>query len=286
MKPARILLASLILLDIFVWRQMAGGERGAAYFLDVGQGDSELLAFDNGARLLVDAGPGSEAGVALAKVLPDSERYIDVGLITHAQLDHYGGFLPLLDRYSFGVILWNGRDPDEPSEHWERLKSEIIRRKIPFVEVEAGDRLLFGEEIADILSPTPDLWASTELNDGCVVARITQSALTTLLTCDAGSLVERRLLEASVDLTADVLKVGHHGSRYSSNELFLRRVAPAVAAIEVGARNSYGHPGAETLARIASSTGARIFRTDRNGTFTVRSAAGILRVSAERSGDK
>jgi competence protein ComEC len=281
MRLPNLLIAALVLLDAFIWHQVGAGETEAAHFLDVGQGDSELVIFESGAKLLVDAGPDSRVEASLDRVLPDTDRYVDLAIITHAELDHYGGFPALLDRYSFGAILWNGREPDEVSGQWDRLKAGVAARNIPFITVEAGDVIRVGKESVEILSPTPDLWASAQLNDGCVVARVRQAQWTMLLTCDAGFSVERRLLESATDLRADILKVGHHGSRYSSNELFLRAVEPILAAIEVGARNSYGHP-----ATLASSTAARVVRTDRHGTITVRSLDGKLQIFTERTGDK
>ena len=104
----------------------------------------------------------------------------------------------------------------------------------------------------------------------------------TLLTADTGFNVEELFLARGMDIRADVLKIGHHGSRYSSENAFLRAVDPKIAVIEVGAKNTYGHPAKETLARIASSTRALVVRTDKNGTTEVFSERGKLKIVRKR----
>jgi len=107
--------------------------------------------------------------------------------------------------------------------------------------------------------------------------------LTALLTADTGTNIEEYLLAhyAPAVLVADILKVGHHGSKYSSGLDFLRAVHPVLAAIEVGAHNTYGHPSPQALTRLAAAR-IPIFRTDQRGSFTVRRAGGTLRVFAEK----
>ena len=100
----------------------------------------------------------------------------------------------------------------------------------------------------------------------------------TLLTADTGFNIEDWLVARHDDIRADVLKVAHHGSKYASDDAFLRAVDPAVAVIEVGAKNTYGQPGPSTLARLASATDAVVFRTDRDGTVEIYPEDGKLRV--------
>ena len=110
---------------------------------------------------------------------------------------------------------------------------------------------------------------SAELNDTGLVELIKTADFRALFTADIGFNIEDWLVANVKDLRADILKVPHHGSKYASGDVFLRAVDPAVAVIEVGAKNTYGQPGAATLARIASSTRATVFRTDQNGTVEV-----------------
>lgn len=290
------LLFLLFALDALVWREvfLGGTLRAGDYFLDVGQGDSELVVFPDGIKILTDAGPGSVAAGALSKILPPTDRYIDLAVISHPQSDHYGGFTDLLDHYEIGAFIWNGRDDDPGVASWKVLKDKIRARHIPIVILGAGDKIVSGAGEDDILSPDPATVMSAELNDTGFVERIAASGFTTLLTADIGANDESYLLSRNLTLTlpserggnflrADVLKVAHHGSKYSSSAGFLKAVSPRVAVVEVGANNTYGHPASSTLARIASSTDAEIFRSDKNGTVRIYSEDGKLEVVTEKS---
>lgn len=251
------------------------------YFLNVGQGDSELVllpkANGGSVKLLIDGGPDAKVVEELAKVLPVGDRRIDLVLMTHPQLDHFGGFIEALRQYEVGALLGTGRVGT--TKAYRELMRVIRERQIPYITLRRGSRIAYGDTVIDVLSPNARDLASKELNDGCLVLRVATPAARALFTCDAGENVERELI-ASDDVRADILKVGHHGSRFSSSAAFLRAVSPRVAVIEVG-KNSYGHPTKDALARLAAS-GTKIFRTDWNGTVRATAEDGVLRVFAER----
>jgi competence protein ComEC len=312
-KNNTIVIAILIVLalDVFVWYQIfsprffAGGIGGGGgapagvardYFLDVGQGDSELIIFPGDVKVMTDAGPDDAVLASLARAMPQDDTYLDVAIISHPQSDHFNGFNFILDHYRVGAFIYNGRDDDPPNAAWAGLKAKIRTKRIPLITLGAGDKILIGagtnDQIAsttdeiDFLSPNLDFAQSAELNDTGFVELIKTPDLRTLLSADTGFNVEDWLLAesraTSGDLRADVLKVGHHGSQYSSGADFLRAVAPRVAVIEVGAKNTYGHPGKDTLARLASSTRAAVFRTDRNGTVEVWAQGGNIKIEKEK----
>jgi competence protein ComEC len=272
----------LVVLDGFLWYAIisAGSWRAGDYFLDVGQGDSELIVLPDGVKLLTDGGPDASVVSALARVLPYGDRYIDLAIISHPQADHYNGFNYLLDNWKVGAVLWNGRDDAPTVASWQALKAKIRAQHIPMVPVGRGDRIRVGEAVDDILSPDVAMVQSAELNDTGLIELVQTPDLRTLLTADIAFNVENFLLASGANLKADVLKVPHHGSKYSSGAEFLRAVSPTAAIIEVGANNTYGHPAKETLARIASSTNAEIFRTDKNGTVEIFAEEGKLKVRA------
>ncbi len=280
--PASLAFLVLILLDGFVWFQVLGGNGAGAekvYFLDVGQGDSELLIFPGNLKVLIDAGPDGRAARALEKILPASDRYIDLAFVTHAQEDHFGGYPAVLDSFRIGAFVWNGRVPDPAGEAWMRFQAALAASGMPRIALKAGDGIRLGGSGLEILSPDAALWASSELNDGALVALARWPDFRGLFVADAGGAVERYL--ADRDIRAEVLKVGHHGSKYSSGQEFLARVTPLLAVVEVGRGNRYGHPTAEALARIGRFAKG-LFRTDRDGTVEVSWRNGALEVYPER----
>jgi competence protein ComEC len=129
----------------------------------------------------------------------------------------------------------------------------------------AGDAIRYGESRADILFPTPEFLAGKEMNDTALAFRLASGGARVLFTGDMGPSVEGFL--APLLSRVDVLKVAHHGSKFSSTQGFLDIVRPLLAAIEVG-ENGYGHPSPDVLARL-QKIGARVFRTDRDGTVEV-----------------
>ncbi|MDO8585357.1 MAG: hypothetical protein Q7R85_04575 [bacterium] len=284
---ANKLVVALLLLaaaDASLWFfVIAGNETIRAtqyYFLNVGQGDSELILFPRvgggTVKLLIDGGPDAKLSDELGKVLPANDRVIDLVLMTHPQLDHFGGFIDVLKNYRVGAFLGTGRVGT--SGAYGELMRVIRDRNIPYVTLAKGSRIMYGDTVIDVLSPNKRNLISKELNDGCLVLRVESYGVRALLTCDAGEHIERELV-ASDDVRADILKVGHHGSRFSSSANFLAAVNPKVAMIEVG-KNSYGHPTPAALNRLAN-VGAQIFRTDKNGRVKIVSDGGMLRVFAE-----
>ncbi len=282
MKQKNILIGILILafaVDGFIWFEIfAQLPQNATIFsfLDVGQGDAELVEFRNGSRLLIDAGPGTKLAQELKSALGEN-KYIDLALVTHPELDHFGGLSDALDRYTLGAVIFSGRDRD--ALEWEGLKKKIETMNIPVVILKAGDKIRIGETVIDFYSPTSMLMQSAETNDTSLVFRLDSPDADVLYTGDIDSKLEARLIK-SYDLAADILKVPHHGSKYSSSAEFLAAVNPALTVIEVGSRNSYGHPARETLERLEKF--AQVFRTDRDGTVKIEAVAGKLRLFTSR----
>lgn len=273
------ILFALVALDCFVWYEIAfarGSAAPAVYFLDVGQGDAELLRWGS-SKILLDAGPDQRVVRSLEKVLPEGDRYLDLAILSHLQLDHFGGFLSLVDRYRIGTFVFNGRMDSPAKEEWQALTEKLVRRGVPLVVLGAGDRVRYGVDELRVLSPDRELIKSGEPNDTGFVMLAQTPEFRTLLTADIGENVERYLLAKGAELRADVLKVAHHGSKYSTSAAFLDVVRPRLAVIEVGKGNLYKHPTEEALNRLSSAV-ARVFETDRDGTVAVRAEGGALRV--------
>ncbi|MEK7086731.1 MAG: ComEC/Rec2 family competence protein [Patescibacteria group bacterium] len=255
---------ALLVLDFFVFREILLAERGKddlkLYFLDVGQGDSELAILPGGAKILIDGGPPNGKVLEnLARILPPNERYIDLVMVSHAQLDHFGGLIEVLRRYRVGAFLWNGRDGN--SKAWAEFKKILEEYSVRGIVLTAPDKIHYGESQFEILAPLPKFLKSEELNDTAIVAKLSSKNSEILFTGDIGFGVEKALPASDVD----ILKVAHHGSKYSSGAEFLSAVKPEIAVIEVG-KNNYGHPTEETLSRLENA-GAKTYRTDRDGTI-------------------
>jgi competence protein ComEC len=197
------------------------------------------------------------------------DRTIDAVIATHPDADHIGGFVDLLPRYTVKNFIEPGIPDDTATSR--KLEGETdaegIRREKAYrgmwLDLGGGARL-------DILFPDFDVSTvpKDKTNDGCVVAHLVYKNTSAIFTCDAPQEVEDHLISiaTSTELASQLLKVGHHGSRYSSSNEFLDAVGATFAAISVGANNRYGHPTEETLARLEAH-GIQIDRTDKEGTL-------------------
>jgi competence protein ComEC len=275
--PALAALAALLaMLAASPWpARIAPGELELTA-IDVGQGDSLLLVSPTGATMLVDGGGRLEYGPLRRRARLDigedvvsaylwwrGMRRLDVIAATHAHQDHTGGLAALLENFR-PRELWTGANP--PPALLERARRLGVR----VVEARAAQIQRFGGALVQVLAPTPDYIPGSPSNNDSLVLRVTYGARSFLLTGDLERAEERRLLEPGrPPVAADVLKVGHHGSRTSTSQEFLDAVAPSIALISAGLENSFGHPHPEVVGRLAAR-GAAILRTDRAGLSTVR----------------
>ncbi len=279
-----IILVALIGADCFLWtRVFARPIETGMYALDIGQGDATLIVFQGGVKILTDAGPDASIAGQLEKLLPGGDRYIDIAVISHPQLDHYSGFTELIKRYRIGAFIANGREADDvsPGSPWRTLRDTIEREHIPLITLAARDRIVNADEAIDFLSPDESFIQSAELNDTGFVELVRGGGWRALLAADTGFVVEEYLRSHS-DIHADILKVGHHGSKFSSGDAFLKAVSPRIATISDSAHNRYGHPAPETLARLNDATDARVFRTDTAGTISILPHDGGFTVRTEK----
>jgi competence protein ComEC len=248
--------------------------------IDVGQGDSILVVFPNGQKLLVDGGGIPAFGHATRTQLDTGEdvvepylwerefRRVDVVALSHAHADHIGG-LPAVVADFHPRELWTGATPDDPL--WRKLRDAAAANGVRIKPLEAPSHFAFGGAEVEVLAPLADyVPGDTPKNNDSLVLRLTYGRNSFLLCGDVEKQVERRMLqEGEIQLT-DVLKVAHHGSRTSSTEEFLTATQPLFAVISAGFENSYGHPNRDVLERLAAHQ-AVVYRTDRNGLVSIRS---------------
>ncbi|MEK7187493.1 MAG: MBL fold metallo-hydrolase [Patescibacteria group bacterium] len=277
-----VLFGCLLLLDCIFWFQILSvpPSEASLVMLNVGQGDSSLVIFPSGATVLTDAGPNRLATRVLDTVVLPTPQYIDLAVVTHPQLDHYGGFSDVLDHYDIGAFLMTGRVPDDSAPAWQTLVDKIKAKSIPVILVGRGDQITQGESKISILSPDATFRESGELNDTGIVQYVVMASTSILLTADIGEVGEKYLVLHD-GITADILKVAHHGSRYSSSKEFLEAIQPKLAVIGVG-ENRYGHPSPDAMKRLKAILGDAIFRTDRDGTVRITFGGGKARVLTEK----
>lgn len=271
-----IVLIFLVIFDFFVWYLVLAGEPNKnleVYFLDVGQGDSELAILPGGVKVLIDAGPDKSVLNELNSILPPTDRYIDLVMISHPQADHFNGFIDVFKRYQIGAVVYNGRDGTAKS--WQELKNIVEENKIPAIVLAEGDKINYLESKFNILLPNENFINSKELNDTVLAALLESQGAKVLFTGDIGKNIEDYLVD-KFDLKIDVLKVAHHGSKYSSSKRFLLEISPKISVIEVG-KNSYGHPTKTALNNLALA-GSQIFRTDQDGTIKLEASDGKINI--------
>ena len=275
-----LFLIFLAVFDFLIWKSIILNKPNSdteIYFLDVGQGDSELVILPGGIKVLIDAGPNSKVVNELESILRPTDRYIDLLVLSHPETDHFNGFIDVLKRYQVGAFIYNGRAGTAQS--WKELAKIVEENKIQVFIFGQGDKIKNQDDFFEILLPNADFLRSKELNDTSLAIKFVnnggQTQTNILFTGDIGEKNEKYLVN-NFDIKVDILKVGHHGSKYSSSNYFLKAVNPKIAAIEVG-KNSYGHPTKETLNGLAL-VGAQIFRTDQDGTIKLIVNSGEINI--------
>jgi hypothetical protein len=223
------------------------------------------------------AGSPGSAAVARAMLLGDRsfldsqqiDAFRDTGVypLTHAHEDHYGDMASVLRNFQVGEI-WLGHDADW--QGYRALLAEAHALNLRIVRRVKGDTFDRAGVLLDVLWPADDAPVKTASNNDSLVIRLKNGQQTMLLTGDIENPVERKLAADGDPLSADFLKVPHHGSKTSSTQGFLDAVRPHLAVISVGDDNGFGQPNTDVLDRIQQE-GARLYRTDRDGAVTALS---------------
>ncbi len=271
-----VLVIGLLLVVTLVWTRVWRFKTGqlVVAFLDVGQGDAIYIESPTGRQVLVDGGAGGAVLRELGQVMPWFDRSLDLVIASHPDADHVGGLIDVFKRYQVAGFMESGVESDNRLDDNLRDLVErepatlLLARRGQVVELGGGARL-------EILFPDRDP-SGWETNEASIVARLVYGQHEFLLTGDAPLSVERRLLAAPETLGADVLKAGHHGSRTSTGDDWLAAVNPDWTIISAGAKNRYGHPHPELLARVAK-TSSTVVKTVERGTIVFKTDGRELR---------
>jgi competence protein ComEC len=228
-------------------------------FLDVGQGDSILIS-QGKKQILIDGGPsGQKMMEKLGTYVPFWDREIEVIVITHPDSDHIEGLVNVLQNYQVDAIIET--DVSSESAVYAKLQDLIKEKNIQKIKGERGIKIKFSEknELEILNSEDENAVAQKETNSSSLVSKLAVGDEKFLFMGDLPSEKESSLF--GLDISANVLKIAHHGSKYSTSAEFLDKVNPQDTVISVGKNNRYGHPNLETLDRLKNKK-INIFRTD------------------------
>jgi beta-lactamase superfamily II metal-dependent hydrolase len=223
--------------------------------------------------LLIDGGEREGSGEVLSTLQEYGLSHIDVVVATHPHADHIGGLVDVIRNVDVGEVLDSGQV--HTTQTFEDFLDAMETKQVPLESVRQGNSIDLDPTVKiDVLNPPANLLEGAnneeEFNDNSVVLKLTYGGFSALLTGDMEEGNEARLVsENPTALDADVLKVGHHGSRTSSSMPFLNAITPEVVIISLGAGNTYGHPHQEALDRILAAGTEHLFRTDIDGTITL-----------------
>lgn len=248
-------------------------------YIDVGQADSILVQIPNGKNLLIDTGNREDYATISNYLRNQGVNKIDTLLLTHMHEDHIGSASQIVKNFDIGQVIMPKQSAT--TQVFRDLLSSISGKKLNPVEAKAGLTLDLGSEVnAQLLAPNNSSYE--DANDYSAVLRLVFGKNVFLFTGDAQAQSESEMLNHGYNLKADVLKVGHHGSHTSTSAAFLAKVQPQFAVISVGKGNTYGHPAADTISKLANS-GAKVYRTDESGTIVVESNGETITFSTSSS---
>jgi len=271
-----LLICLAIVIGLFFYVRYFSDTGFKIIFFNVGQGDSALVQFGDGQKMLVDCGPDRKILSKLGQYFPFYDRTIDYLVVSHPDSDHYGGCVDVVKRYKVGMIIENGviknGDP-----YWQVWKQRSAESGI-------NNKVIAGHEVWTVASTTLEFFSpdpvlnlmekNKEGNNLSIVFKLTHASTTVLFGGDAEIPLEQALTQkycvSSTPcpvLRADYLKIGHHGSDSSSGEDWLDAIALRVAIISVG-KNTFGHPSFRVL-RHLDRAGVDIWRTDEKGDIII-----------------
>lgn len=244
-------------------------------FLDVGQGDASLIEWPDGRQMLVDCGADDRVLEALGRTMDFYDKQIDYLLVTHPDLDHYGGCIDVLKRFKVNKVIYSGLQKQDGA--WQVFWQAVQDEGAEYKQIKEQEEWEIGGAVIKFLYPDHDLNKNNLVpgaqkandNDSSIVFKLSYGESDILFTGDAEIGLEDYLSAKYGDeLDVEVLKVGHHGSGSSSGQSFLDLITPEISTISVGAENKYGHPSLRVIRRLEREE-SKILRTDLDGDIKI-----------------
>ena len=235
------------------------------HYIDVGQGDSILIQVNN-KNLLIDAGPGDSKSSTVNYLKQQGVKKLDFVVETHPHEDHIGGMSEVIRQFSIGEFY----SPKVTANisAFSNMISSLKAKNLKINIAKAGISINLGTNVnLDFLGPCSDNY-NNDLNLYSSIIKLTYKESKFLFMGDAQAANEAELLSKNFDVSCDVLKVGHHGSKTSSAKAFIDKAMPGIAVISVGKGNDYGHPNKETL-KTLKAVNCLVYRTDLNGSVVL-----------------
>lgn len=248
----------------------------AVHYIDVGQGDAALVLCDD-KTMLIDGGKPHASSIIYTYLKNLNIDYLDYIVASHADDDHIGGLSAPLAKMKVGNVLAPETEADTRS--YESLKNKTAEQGLTITHPKPGESLDFGSSKIEFYGPITE--SENDRNNGSVVMKIIYGDTSFLFTGDAEREEEQEILSAGYDLSATVLKVGHHGSKNSTTYPFLREIMPKYAVISVG-DNNYGHPTEDTLSRLRDAD-VKVYRTDMQGDIVATSDGKTVTITTKKN---
>lgn len=248
----------------------------AVHYIDVGQGDAALVVCDD-KTMLIDGGKPHASSIIYTYLKNLNIDYLDYIVASHADDDHIGGLSAPLAKMKVGNVLAPETEADTRS--YESLKNKTAEQGLTITHPKPGESLDFGSSKIEFYGPITE--NESDRNNGSIVMKIIYGDTSFLFTGDAEREEEQEILSAGYDLSATVLKVGHHGSKNSTTYPFLREIMPKYAVISVG-DNNYGHPTEDTLSRLRDAD-VKVYRTDIQGDIIAISDGKTVTITTKKN---
>jgi competence protein ComEC len=281
MKLRKIVLSLVLLLTVFVLPLNSGAasKNLTVHFINVGQGDSALIHTPSGENILIDAGKKGQGTTVVNYLRNQKVSTLDAVIATHPDADHIGGLAQVIS--SFKVKAVYAPKVSNNTITYKNFLLTVKKKGLTIKPVTSGVTIKVKDKRTSLKFIAPvRAYAKSDTNDWSAVLLVKHYKKTFLFTGDAEKASEYDMLAKKLVPDVDVLKVGHHGSKYSSTSSFLKKARPNYAIISVG-KNSYGHPTSEVLSRL-KAVHAKVYRTDKSGNIIITSTGTKISIRTVR----
>src|SRR5690554_2656060 len=267
----------VLLIIIALLSTLSSAENLQIHYIDVGQGDSILIQIPGPHSMLIDAGEQTSGSDVVSYIQNQNIDKLDIVIGTHPHADHIGGLISVLEEIKVEKVIDSGRV--HTSKTYENYLTLIDQKNIQFELGRAGQTFKLGDAQFQILHPDH---VNYDLNNCSVVILMQYEDVKFLFTGDAEEAAETSILSSFDNINAQILKVGHHGSRTSTTSSFLSAITPKIAIIMCGENNRYGHPHNETISKIKQEN-IKIYRTDIHGNIIIDTNGKNYEIKTEKN---